>query len=391
MGFPKLNRPILCRILSYVVVLGCGMLPIFLVFSLPVPDIIKVLVLFGALIGLLVYLAKNFIVLMAMDMTLASLSCYRTARKRYTLPQGRTVTAIRRSILRYGISCDPVPAIPQPSALRYKFSSPLTVYSRGIERVVTAYEIDYLDREIYRNIFSSAKANSKALVGKKKALFLDSAQKKSPLHRVTVLLILAHRVDSQLQDNLYELVCKQCGDESEDCIVPCVVDLSQSTCVFNSMRLPYVGYGYPVKNRGIRIIKNRVFGGNLNLDGNAEFLPPIRDIDLEDSLWDLWEALHHQLIGASKETKRLFDAMADREIRLEDEFLYLKWDHWGIRQTVKLDTENKIAQIESISNWYYPKLQPIGKKTIQKIENHISTYFTQQGYCVNFSGTEVVA
>lgn len=391
MGFPKLNRPILCRILSYVVVLGCGMLPIFLVFSLPVPDIIKVLVLFGALIGLLVYLAKNFIVLMAMDMTLASLSCYRTARKRYTLPQGRTVTAIRRSILRYGISCDPVPAIPQPSALRYKFSSPLTVYSRGIERVVTAYEIDYLDREIYRNIFSSAKANSKALVGKKKALFLDSAQKKSPLHRVTVLLILAHRVDSQLQDNLYKLVCKQCGDESEDCIVPCVVDLSQSTCVFNSMRLPYAGYGYPVKNRGIRIIKNRVFGGNLNLDGNAELLPTIRDIDLEYSLWDLWEALHHQLIGASKETKRLFDAMADREIRLEDEFLYLKWDHWGIRQTVKLDTENKIAQIESISNWYYPKLQPIGKKTIQKIENHISTYFTQQGYCVNFSDTEVVA
>ena len=52
----------------------------------------------------------------------------------------------------------------------------MTVYSSGIERIVAAYEVDYLDRENYRDIFSSAKTNSKVLIGKKKARFLDSQQ-----------------------------------------------------------------------------------------------------------------------------------------------------------------------------------------------------------------------
>ena len=71
-----------------------------------------------------------------------------------------------------------------------------------------------------------------------------------PLHRVTVLIILAHRIDPRITPNLYELVCQQCGDENEDCIVPCVVDLANHTCVFNCLRVPYIGFGYAVKNRG---------------------------------------------------------------------------------------------------------------------------------------------
>jgi len=74
-----------------------------------------------------------------------------------------------------------------------------------------------------------------------------------------VILILAHKADPQMIPDLYELVCKQCGDEYEDCIVPCVVDLEQHTCVFNCVRVPYIGYSYAVKNRGIRIIQQGVW------------------------------------------------------------------------------------------------------------------------------------
>ena len=52
-----------------------------------------------------------------------------------------------------------------PSALRYKFSNPMTVYTRGIEKAVAAYEVDFLTHEAYRDIFSSAKVNSTALIG----------------------------------------------------------------------------------------------------------------------------------------------------------------------------------------------------------------------------------
>lgn len=177
MNIPKLKYPRLCRILTYVVVLGCGLLPIFIIFSLPSPDIVRIIVMLGSLIGLLFYLFRNFMVLMMMDMVLASLSCYRTARKQYTLPANRTADTIRRSILLYGTQCNPSPIQPQPAALRYKFSNPLTVYSRGIERVIAAYEVDLLDRDMYRDIFSSAKTNSKALTGREKAIFLDKQQK----------------------------------------------------------------------------------------------------------------------------------------------------------------------------------------------------------------------
>lgn len=194
MNQPKLKYPRLCRILTYVVVIGAGLLPIIIVFNLPVPDGVKVIVLLASLLGLLVYLFKNFLVLMGMDMVLASLSCYRTARTQYPLPKRRSADVIRHSILSYGTECEPTAIRPAPSSLRYKFSNPMTMYTRGIEKVIAAYEVDLLTRDLYRSIVSSAKTNSKALIGRKKALFLDKVQKTQPLHRVTVILILAPRL-----------------------------------------------------------------------------------------------------------------------------------------------------------------------------------------------------
>ena len=390
MKFPKLKYPRFCRMLPYVVVIGCGLLPIFAVFLFPFPDLVRVVVVLGSLLGLLAYMIKNFIVLMSMDMALATLSCYRTARKQYTLPSGRPAEVIRQSVLRYGTHCDPKPIQPQPCALRYKFSSPMTVYSSGIERVIAAYEVDLLDGDTYSRIFSSAKTNSNALAGKKKALFLDAAQKKEALHRVTVVLILAHRVDSRLLSNLYERVCQQCGDEDENCFLPCVVDLEHHTCVFNSLRVPYVGFGYAVKNRGIRIIKRCVFGGNLNLTNNTHFLEQAQAPDPETSLWEFWKELRHQFVGADKQTKRQFETMSEKEIRVIDEELYLKWDQRGICQAVKLDTENKIAKVEAVTDWYYPKMQPIGKKIIQNIKEQITSYYAKQGYTVEFVDLEAL-
>lgn len=383
MNQPKLKYPRLCRLLTYIVVIGFWMLPIVIVFQFPLHDLIKVIVIFASLIGLLVYLFKNIMILMMMDMMLAMLSCHRTARTCYHLPKNRTADAIRRSILSYGTECKPTAIKPTPAALRYTFGYPMTVYNSGIERIVAAYEVDCLDREMYRDIFSSAKTNSKALIGKKKARFLDSQQKKQPLHRVTVILILAHKIDAVLVDELYDLVCKQCGDEQENCFVPCVVDLEHHTCVFNCLRVPFVGFGYAVKNRGIRIVKNRVFGGYLPLT-KEHTLPYIKDADPEMSLWDMWKELHYQFVGANRKMKRQFETMAEREICIQEDKLYLKWDQRGICLAIKLDEERKTAKVEPAAKWSYPKQQPIGKKLIQKIAEYIQDYFVKQGYIVDF-------
>lgn len=181
MNFPKLKYSRLCRLLTYLIVLGAGAIPIVAVYLIPCPDFIRGIVLLASALGVLYYSVRNFIVLVSLDATLAMLSCARTAKAKYFLPKRRTADKIRRSILRYGKGCQPVPIQPQPSALRYKFSNPLTIYSSGIERVVAAYEVDQLTPECYREIFRSAKANSKSLTGKKKPpLFGQSTKEKSP-------------------------------------------------------------------------------------------------------------------------------------------------------------------------------------------------------------------
>lgn len=387
MCYPKLKYPRLCRVMTYVVVIGCGLLPIPLAFLIPLPDGIRAAVILASLVGLLVYLARNFLVLMTMDLGLAVLSCHQTARTKYFLPGGRDVEAIRRSVLSFGTVCEPMAIRPQPSALQYKFSHSWTIYAKGIERVVAAYEIDSLDPERYRAILDSAKANSRALEGKKKPRFVDSSQKKAPLHRVTVVLILAHRVESKLAEGLYALVSKGIGDENENCVLPCVVDLSRGSCVFDGMRMPYVGFGYAVKNRGIRLIRRQVFGGNLNLRGN-ENVVPMKDYDPEQSLWAFWGELR-KMAGESKRVhKRRFKTMEEQELQLEAGFLYLKWEGQFVCQNVELDEKWKIARVEEVRHWYLPKARPIGKKTIAQMEERIRGHFAGLGYRVEFVSDE---
>ena len=88
MKFPKLKHALLCRILVYVVILGGFIAPMIIVANLKfVPEAAKVIVGIGLAVGLLIYLLKNFVLLMAMDVGLAMLHCHNTARKHFVLPK----------------------------------------------------------------------------------------------------------------------------------------------------------------------------------------------------------------------------------------------------------------------------------------------------------------
>lgn len=390
MKFPKLKQALLCRILPYVIVLGGFILPIVVVCCLDViPEGIRVAVVFSLMIGLLVYLFKNFVVLMGMDMMLAVLHCNLSARTRYDLPRNRSAGAIEKSICRFGTACGPAPIQPQPFQLRYRFSASATVFTKGIEKVVAAYEADLLDAEQYRAIFSSAKANSKALIGRKKPRFLDKEQKKAPLNRVTVIVIFAHKVEQSLWETLYKKVCQQSGDEWEDTVVPCVIDMEKGQCVFNSERLPYVGFAYPVKNRGIRVVQKMVFGGHISLKDNHNYVEPIKDVDTEQSLWEFWNSLAKEMKDSNKKMNKRMASMADGQILLEEDLLYIKRGERAVCLWVERDEEKKTAEVEAVSHWSYPKTQPIAKKTIQEIKTDITRYFADQGYGVTFEEIDV--
>jgi len=144
---PKLKNALLCRILVYVVVLGGFIAPIIIVANLKfVPEAIKVIVGIGLVVGLLVYLIKNFVLLMAMDVGLAMLHCHNTARKHFVLPKSFSEQKVEREFTRFGKEYEPSAISHRPETLRYKSNAPMTIYSSGIEKIIATYHIDFLDK-----------------------------------------------------------------------------------------------------------------------------------------------------------------------------------------------------------------------------------------------------
>ena len=390
MGFPKLKNALLCRILTYVVVLGVFIAPIVILACIPaIPTQIEVsaFLLFG--VGLIYYLFKNFMLLMGMDVFLAILHCNNTARRQYPLPRSATEKKILRRVRRFGKAYPCHSAKPQPDALRYKASASMLIYASGIEKIIAVYHTPFLDKQTYSAVFRSAKSNSNYLKGKKKPLVLDKHQKKAPLNRVTVILIFADHVDMTLAPTLFDLVGKEAGDGDEISYLPCVIDLHHRTCVFDSVRIPYVGFGYPVKNRGYKMIKKIVFGGRFTKSDAFVSLPDQHkheDIDIRnDTLWKLWRVMKYEVITHEKEMKKRFSGMQHGQIETEDgEYLYLKWNEGAVWRAFELDNETMTARVDAFDSWDYPKSNKIGKQTREKMERRIAEHFAQEGYTVRF-------
>lgn len=389
MKYPKLKNALLCRILTYVVIIGIFTLPIVIIFCIkPIPDLIKAISLIAFMVGLLIYIFKNFASLMAMDMGLACIHCHNTARTQFPLKNSFSAEKTKKKIESFGKAYPPSALSPKPDALQYKFCSPATVYTCGIEKVLLSYDADYLDKSLYNLIFNSASSNSNALKGKKKARFLDSNQKDAPLNRVTIAFIFAHRIDEKLRAELHKTVCKSSGDGMDVSFLTCVIDLENNVCVFNSLRAPYIGFGYPVINRGIRLIKKIVFNGSLPLADNNNLLEPLKDFDTEQSLWDFWQFTTSEMKAEDKKDNKRFMEMNHGEITSEDDCIYVKWEDRGILLLVELDEDTKTVKSEAPEYWYYPKVNPISKATASEIKKIIIGYYSELGYTVNFISFE---
>lgn len=261
MKYPKIKNARLCRMLVYIVVIGGFLFPIIPVCLMPfIPEDTKILISSALVVALLIYMVKNYVTLATMDATLAFINCLLSARTQFDLPDNFSVEKSQNRISRFGKCCDVQPLFPQPDMLRYKLKASTDVYSKGTEKVIAAYHAERLDKELYLRIFISAKRNSTALIGTKKPLFLDKEQKKAPLKRITVVFIFAQTVEERFRTDMYDTLCKQNGDETEDCFLPCVIDLERKLCSFNSFKYPYI-CGYPVINMGNKIIGRTIFGG----------------------------------------------------------------------------------------------------------------------------------
>lgn len=386
MKYPKLKNALFCRILVYVVVVGGFIVPPLILCAIEqIPDAVGIIAFIACTVGLLVYIVRNYLLLMTIDVMLAGIHCMNTARKLFFLPETCNFDRMEKRLSSFGTGYESLRTAICPTALRYRFRKSMTVYSKGTEEVVGVYRVVCLDRDTYRGIFGSALAQSKSLIGKKKPLFVEKAQAKSPLKRVTVIVIFASRVDGDFKEKLYKTVCDNDGDGTDTAVVPCVICEQDRTCVFNCERLPYFGYSYPVKNRGIRIIRKRVFGGRLPLEDNTYTVVELpKETDMDMSLWSLFRKLRKELILNEREEKKRFESMTHGQIASEDDLLYVKWEEHGLVLATERDDDAKTVKVDSFQSWTYPKANKISKKAVAGIRELIISYMTGRGYSAEF-------
>ena len=389
MKYPKIKNALLCRAILYTVIIGIFVLPLVITACLDfIPDMIKLVIGIALAFGLLVYLINNFVLIMAVDSTLTMLHCQNTARKRFVIPKGFSVQKVNGRLSRFSKACVPSDIAPKPEILRYKSCAPMTVYSSGIEKIIVTYSVDNLDKESYRRIVNSAVTNSRLLAGKTKHRFIDKEQKDCGLNRVTVIIIYAKQTDKRFEDELYDTVCKNGGDGFDVAILPCVVDMQKDICTFDSMRIIYMGFQYPVKNRGIRIIKKYLFGGRLPLDESPDTLDIIKDLNAEQSLFDLWKSTKKELIEDERHAKAIFEKMKNDEVVWEDGYLYIKHDGRGVCLLTETDVTLKRVTVDSIDFWDYPKKMQISKDNVKELKRIVDNYYLKQGYTAEYISYE---
>ena len=387
MKYPKIKNALLCQIILMSVIIVGSFLPIaaFILF-IPTLELIGVILMLAWCVLAVYLLIRYFPVIFAADVILGTIHCHNTAGKRFPLPYNYSRKKLQKAISKFGKGYEAEPNKPLPDEVRYKFSSSQTVYSSGIEKIVLSYSTDLLDKNGYTEIFRSAQGNVRALTGIKKALFLDKAQKSAPLNRVTVVFIFAKCIDEAFRKGLYETVCKKDGDGFDKSFLPCIIDEEAGFCIFNSIRIPYMWFAYPVKNRGIRIIRNLVFGGRLPLAYEEDGVLPTGDIagmDLENtSLWEFLKRLRYELIGREKEDKKRFSSMQNGDVVLDGEYVYVKWDDRGVCLLAQIDEEKHEIVVDRVNMWDYPKQQKIAKKTIVEIVAAIEESLNTLGYRV---------
>lgn len=310
-------------------------------------------------------------------------------RTKFDFPENLTKDKIESYIEKIGIKCEPTTVFPQPEILQYQFKMPVSAHAKGFETIISTYSIECLTNEELKNIIKSVKSSSKNLKVKKKAFYLDTQQKKAPLNRTNIVVIFADTVEETLEKHLFHILCKEDNDGFNESIIPCVLNLSNETIVFNCDWLPDAFSENFARNRGIKIIQNKIFKRKLDFKHNQNYVELKFDgIDTEQTIFQLLKNEGNQFVDFKKKINKKFKNMNDKEIIFEDDFLYIKSGEKGVAIYSEIIDETKTVNIDTIEFWDYPKRNQIPKKTVSQLQSLATNYFFNQGYTVKFLSTE---
>lgn len=392
MPFPKLKHPSLCRVTLYFAVLvplaAAAALIIFVADLLSAPNFVILLLTVAALVGIIAFLIKNYQLLFAADMMLAAFACELHAQSRFPLPESFSAERAVKRLSRFGSQRDPAPGFIKPDILRFKSSRSFTVYARAIEKTIAVYHVDFLDPDSYRKIIDSAQATYLSLKDSVKHRFLEPDIKKAPLNRVIVIVIFAKSVDAVFASDLGERVGKNGGDGYDASVLPCVVDLGSRYCFFDARKEIYNGFQYPVKNRGIKLIRRYLFGGRLPVEPSDFPAEPGGGFDPEMTVWAFVRRVKHDLIDEEREAKKRYGLMKNGDVVCGDGVVYVKLHDRAIMTLIETDEESRKVNVALLDFWDWPNHGQVAAGTKQELRSLISEHFREAGYVAVFEESE---
>jgi hypothetical protein len=94
------------------------------------------------------------------------------------------------------------------------------------------------------------------------------------------------------------------------------------------------------------------------------------------------------MLTDQSDAKRRYEPMKHGEIVIEEDYIYLKWEDRGVWLFFELNEETKVAKVDAVRYWYYPRSTEIAKGTIKEIKSRISEHFAEMGYATKFADYE---
>ena len=388
MKFPKLTKPILTMIISYLpIVLPFAAVSAYLIlFTDGEMNLLRISALIGSTVVSLVFMIKNFGFYLFADVILQEIHVWQKARRYYeTDVNGRDVKTAEKIILSrcrfFGKEINPKI---NENLLFYRLSrrNSWTVNWSRIDKNFLVYSVSYLDEQNYAEIINSARANIKAEYKPfKPTVFTDSQQRKAPVCKCSAVLILAERVSPYV----FEKALKCTQNDYDGCFMPCVAEMSTGRYYFDSLKETFMA-AVPQKNKTVSLVSRFVFGDKLPLKNNDKMLPCEIDGEFfEMSLWDLIKFYRKGIKEGEEETAKFIDKMKVDEVKLDESLVFYKMEKKTAVMMALEDEEKEKKLVVTLDTEYeYPVKGKFTISEMNKIKKRIREELEKMGYEVSF-------
>lgn len=272
----------------------------------------------------------------------------------------------------------------------YQRSDSGMAYYSCIEKRIAVCSVEHLTARSYHTLISKAEYLLRQVPDGKLYLKLPW-EKKAPRMYVSVIVILADRVD----DEVRTLARKTRTNNETACVLPCVSECPSGTYYLDGERI--VGMMIrPVKNYALSLLCQLVFAGRWPLKDKTQRPPTEFEYLLDMSLWQHIRKFNSDMreskTGLDKERKKMFRSLRDGEVCIGEYAVFYKMGESLAECYYSPDDQDDKLISYSLNDCYYflrnkfpykVSKRKMKKTQIQAACRRIEEYLILNGYRID--------